>query len=74
MDMTYVTLPTQHSNYQKEERDIPIIGKKRTWMYMCQCGTTIQSRTQLAGEYEIYKEERDALEEEMRKFDECGMK
>ena len=40
---------------------------------MCPCGTTIESRTHIVGECEIYKEERDALEEEMRKLDVCGM-
>ena len=40
--------------------------------YMCPCGTTIESRTHI-GECEIYKEQRDALEEEMRKFDVCDM-
>ena len=30
---------------------------------MCPCGTTIESRTHIVGECEIYKEERDALEE-----------
>ena len=39
---------------------------------MCPCGTTIESRTHIVGEYEIYKEERGALEE-MRKLDVCGM-
>ena len=34
---------------------------------MCPCGTTIESRTHMVGECEIYKEERDALEEEMKK-------
>ena len=40
---------------------------------MCPCGTTIESRTHIVGECEIYKEERDALEEEMRKLDVCHM-
>ena len=40
---------------------------------MCPCGTTMQSRTQIVGECEIYKEERDALEEEMRRLDVCEM-
>ena len=39
----------------------------------CPCGTTIESRTHIVGESEIYKEEQDALEEEMRKFDVCDM-
>ena len=33
---------------------------------ICPCGTTTESRTHIVGEYETYKEERDALEEEMR--------
>ena len=40
---------------------------------MCPRGTTIQSRTYIVGECDIYKEERDALEEEMRKLDVCDM-
>ena len=40
---------------------------------MCPCGTTIESRTHILGECEIYKEERNALEEEMRKLDVCDM-
>ena len=36
---------------------------------MCPCGTTIESRTHIIGEREIYKEERDALEEKMKKLD-----
>ena len=40
-------------------------------------GTTIGSKTHIVGECEIYKEEQDALEEEMSKLDvwdmeECG--
>ena len=34
---------------------------------MCPCGITIESRTHIVGGCEIYKEERDALEEGMRK-------
>ena len=33
----------------------------------------IESRTNIVGECETYKEERDALEEEMRKSDVCDM-
>ena len=40
---------------------------------MCPCGTTIESRTHIVGECEIYQEERDALEE-TRKLDACDMK
>ena len=34
---------------------------------MCPCGTTIESRTHIVEECEIYKEERNVLEEEVRK-------
>ena len=40
---------------------------------MCPCGTTIEGRTHTVGECEIYKEERDALEGEMRKLNVCDM-
>ena len=39
---------------------------------MCPCGTTIESRTHTVGECDIYKEERDALEE-MKKLDVCDI-
>ena len=39
---------------------------------MCPCGTTIESRTYIAEEWEIYKEKWDVLEE-TKKFDECGL-
>ena len=57
--------------YQKE-RDIPVVGR-RTWLQICARVTTIESRTHIVGECDIYKEERDALEE-MRKLDVCDMK
>ena len=40
---------------------------------MYPCGTTIESRTHIVGEREIYKEERDAVEEGVRKLDVCNM-
>ena len=40
---------------------------------MCPCGTAIESRTHIVGQCGIYKEERDAQEEEMRKLDVCDM-
>ena len=40
--------------------------------HVCPCGTTIESSTHIVGECEIYKEERDALEE-TKKLDECDM-
>ena len=41
--------------------------------HMCPCGTTIESRTHVVGECEIYNEEQDVLEEEMWKLDVCDM-
>ena len=40
---------------------------------MCHCGKAVESRTHTRGEYEIIKEERDVLEGEMSKIDECDM-
>ena len=40
---------------------------------MCPCGTTVEIATQIVALCEIYKEERDASEEEMRKLDVCDM-
>ena len=41
---------------------------------MCPCGTTLEIRTHIVvGECEIYKEERDALEEGIMKLDVCDM-
>ena len=40
---------------------------------MCPCGKAVESRTHIVGEFEIYKEERDAVAEERRKMDKCGM-
>ena len=37
------------------------------------CGKTMESRTHIVGECEIYRGERDAFEEEMRKLDECDL-
>ena len=39
---------------------------------MCRCGATIESRTHILVECEIYKEERDALKE-TRNLDVCDM-
>ena len=39
----------------------------------CPRGTTIESRTHIVGECETYKEDREALEEEIRKLDVCDM-
>ena len=39
---------------------------------MSPCDKAIENRTHIVGECEIYKEERDMLQE-MRKIDECDM-
>ena len=60
--------------FQKVERDIPVVGR-RTWLQtnVCPCGMTLESRTHIVEECEIYKEERDALEENIRRLDVCDM-
>ena len=40
---------------------------------MCPCGKAIESRIYIVGECEMYKEQRDVLEEEMREIDECDV-
>ena len=42
-------------------------------MHRCALVSKQESRTQVVGKCEIYKEERDVLEEEMMKIDGCGM-
>ena len=60
-------LPERRKRYtsSREEEDVAT--------YMCPCGATKESRTHIVGECEINKEERDALEEELRKVDVCDM-
>ena len=61
-----LNLPERRGGYtsSREEEDVAT--------NMCPCGTTIESRTHIVEQCEIYKEERDALEE-MRKLDVCDM-
>ena len=40
---------------------------------MCPCGKAKESRTHSVGECEMYTEERDVLEDEMRKIDDCDV-
>ena len=42
------------------------------WLQIC-ARVAIESKTHIVGECKICKEERDALEEEMRKLDVCDM-
>ena len=48
----------------REEKDVAT--------HMCPCGTPIESRTHVVGKCQIYKKERDALEE-MKKLDVCDV-
>ena len=40
---------------------------------MCPCGKAIESRSHIVGECDLYKEERDVLEEGTKEIDECDM-
>ena len=40
---------------------------------MCPYGKAIESRTHMVGQYEMYKEERNVIQEDMRKIDEGDM-
>ena len=51
---------------------MPVVGRRRTWLQICARVAQQKSRTYIVGECEIYKEERDALEN-MRKLDVCDM-
>ena len=60
-------LPERSKRYtsSREEEDVAT--------HMCPCGTTIENRTHVVGEREMYKEERDVLDEEMKNLDVCAM-
>ena len=60
-------LPERRKRYtrSREEEDVAT--------NMCPCGKTKEGRAHIVGECEISKEERDALEEEMRNLDVCDM-
>ena len=60
-------LPERRNRYTSSREEEDVVTN------MCPCSTTLESGTHIVGECEIYKEERDALEEEMRKLDVCGM-
>ena len=62
-----LNLPERRNRYTSSP------GEEDVAANMCPCGTTIESRTHIIGEREIYKEERDALKPEMRKFNVCYM-
>ena len=53
-------------------KSIPVVGRKRK-IHICPLvSKQIEYRTNMLGECEMYKEERDVLEE-MREIDECDM-
>ena len=52
-----LNLPERSKKYTRNREE------KGVATNMCPCGTTIESRTHIVGECEIYEEERDALEE-----------
>ena len=60
-------LPDRRKRYasSREEKEVAT--------NMCRCGMTIESGTHIMGECEIFKEDRDALEEEVRKLVVCDM-
>ena len=83
---THLHGPTDYAKklklqFRVEDLDLPERRKRYTTSReeenlatnMCPCGTTIESRNYIVGECEIYKEERGALEEKMRKLDVCDM-
>ena len=58
---------------QKEERYNSSREEEEVDAQMCPCDKATESRTHIVGEREMYKEERDVSEEEMRRIDECDM-
>ena len=60
-------LPERRKRYTSSREEEEIDAQ------MCPCGKAIESRTHIVGECEMYKEERDVLEEETREIDECDM-
>ena len=60
-------LPERRKRYTSSRENEDVATK------VCSCGTTIKRRAHRVGECEINKEDRDALEEEVRKLDVCGM-
>ena len=57
-----LNLLERRKRYTKSREEEDVVA------HMCPCGT-IESRIHIVGECEIYKEERDMLQEEMRKVD-----
>ena len=60
----------------QERRDIPVVGKEEgvARTNVCPCGTTTEkSWIRIPGECDIYKEERDALEDKIKILNEYDM-
>ena len=58
--------------YQKEGRgNTSSREEEEVHAQMYPCGKPLESRTHILGECEMHEEERDVLEEETRKSDEC---
>ena len=60
-------LPERRKRYTSSREEDDVVT------HMCPCSTTTESKIHIVGECEICKEERDALEEEMRKLDVCDI-
>ena len=63
----YLDLPKERKRYSSSREEEEVQAQMST------CGKAIKSGTHIVGERKMYKEERYALEEEMREIDECGM-
>ena len=57
-------LPERRKRYTSSRKEEEVDAQ------MCPCGKAIERRTHIVGECEIYKEERDVSEEELREIDE----
>ena len=62
-----LNLPERRKRYTSSREEEEVDAQ------MCPCGKAIESRTHKVGECGMHEEERDVLEEEMRKTAECGM-
>ena len=58
---------------QKEERGTSVVGRGRKKAHSWPRGCVEESRINMVGERELYKEERNVLKEDMKKIGECGL-
>ena len=58
---------------KRRKRNTISRGEEEVHAQVCPCGETVEGRTQILGECEMYKEEQDVLEAEMRAIDDCDM-